>query len=389
MRWNVPASIVIMRILVSLSLLSPAAGALKASWQQANKLPPSSHPRSGPTAASDEGISYLFGGYAEPASDSMPPARDVVNDMLKYENGEWTQLQAPEKNDANQPSGRLCSASAIMDGELLMFGGTLLSASFPHTPYMLTPMRVLAGWDPQTAGTGGVILDDVWAFSLESQRWSKVPASMPGGPTSRHVACAVGDALVVHTFRCTDSVLVWDAQARALVEQKTSGVAPSSRGLHVAAAADDHTLVVFGGAAKDGSMCNDAFALDTRSWEWRPLATGGGGFLSRILGDSRPSPRAGACAATLPGAGRGIIVCCGAESTGTGLNPRADVWALTLDGDEGTWVQLLADDAPNAPPARNAATLTPMGSGELLLHGGWRPFVQTFGDSHILKVHSE
>ena len=103
----------------------------------------------------------------------------------------------------------------------------------------------------------------------------------------------------------------------------------------------------------------------------------------------RPQVLFETCAATLPGAGRGIIVCCGAESTGTGLNPRADVWALTLDGDEGTWVQLLADDAPNAPPARNAATLTPMGSGELLLHGGWRPFVQTFGDSHILKVHSE
>ena len=183
----------------------------------------------------------------------------------------------------------------------------------------------------------------------------------------------VGGTVVVHTFRCTDSVLVWDAARRALREQPTSGTPPSARGLHVAAAADESTLIVFGGAAKDGNMCNDAFALDTTSWEWRRLGDGGA---------ERPSPRAGACAAPLPGGG-GMIVCCGAESDGGGLVPRADVWALTVDGE---WTKLLDDDAPGAPGPRNAATLTPFGDGELLLQGGWRPFVSTYRDSHVLCV---
>ena len=65
------------------------------------------------------------------------------------------------------------------------------------------------------------------------------------------MAVNVGGTLVVHTFRSLDTVLVWDGAGQSLREQPTTGVAPSSRGLHVAAAADDHTLVVFGGAAKD------------------------------------------------------------------------------------------------------------------------------------------
>ena len=79
-----------------------------------------------------------------------------------------------------------------------------------------------------------------------------------------------------------------------------------------------------------------------------------------------------------------MIVCCGAEQDGEGLVPRADVWALTVDG---AWTKLLDDDAPGAPGPRNAATLTPFGGGaELLLQGGWRPFVSTYRDSHMLCV---
>ena len=33
-----------------------------------------------------------------------------------------------------------------------------------------------------------------------------------------------------------------------------------------------------------------------------------------------------------------------------------------------------------------ASTLTPFGDGELLLQGGWRPFVSTYRDSHVLCV---
>ena len=348
--------------------LASALPSLTASWKPLpsaerawlEKFPTSSPPRSGGTAAADaSGTTWLFGGYAEP--ENKP--RAVVNDLLRLDpdsGAEWQQLQEPldvnigdsGRVRTNRAGPRLASASAILGDEMLVFGG----------------------WDPQEAGTGGVILDDVWALDLKKQTWSRCEEPMPRGPTSRHVACNVGGTVVVHTFRCTDSVLVWDPARRALREQPTSGTPPSARGLHVAAAADESTLLVFGGAAKDGNMCNDAFALDTTSWEWRRLGDGGA---------ERPSPRAGACAAPLPGGG-GMVVCCGAESDGGGLVPRADVWALTVDG---TWTKLLDDDAPGAPGPRNAATLTPFGDGaELLLQGGWRPFVSTYRDSRVLCV---
>ena len=334
---------------------------LRASWRPAGALPGSVPPRSGPTASADAaGDVWLFGGYAETDDGA---ARAVVNDLHKHSEDGWETLLGDAEASADQPGPRLACASAILDGQLLLFGG----------------------WDPQEPGTGGVILDDVWSLDLATSKWKRFDAPMPQGPTSRHVAANVGGSVVVHTFRCSDSVLVWDPAAGKLREQPTSGSAPSSRGLHVAAAADDHTLLVFGGAAKDGAMCNDAFALDTRTWRWRQLARGP--FAPR------PSARAGACAAPLPGGG-GMVMCCGAETSqapGGGFVPRGDVWALVLDanGEGATWTKLLDDDAPDAPGPRNAATLTPCGEPgkkELLLHGGWRPFVSTYGDSHVLSI---
>ena len=335
-------------ITTRLATLLPCAAALSASWQP---VPGSvTPPRSGPTASTDGASTWLFGGYAEADGE-----RAVVNDLHRLDATAtgWTRLRE-SGDDADVPGPRLATASAVVDGEMLLFGG----------------------WDPQVPGTGGVILDDVWALDLASQKWTRCEAPMPGGPTSRHVAVNVGGTLVVHTFRCADAVLVWDAERRALREQPTTGTAPSSRGLHVGAAADERTLVVFGGAAKDGGIANDAFALDVKTWEWRTLGS---------ADQARPSARAGACAAPLPGGTAGIVVCCGAEASETGLVPRADAWALTLDG---VWSRLLDDDAPDAPGPRNAATLTPLGDGRLLLHGGWRPFVSTYGDSHVLTVEA-
>ena len=292
-----------------------------------------------------------------------------MNDLWKFSDGDWSLVQPGSgRDDGTRPGPRLVSACAILDGELLLFGG----------------------WDPQTAGTGGVILDDVWALDLSTLQWKKC-TDMPYGPTSRHVACAVGNRLLVHTFRCTESILVWSPSLRKLVEQPTSGTPPSSRGLHAAAAVGDHTLVVFGGAAKDGAMSNEAFALDTRTWEWRGLAAPSNGLANLFNRSRRPTPRAGACAASTED---GIIMCCGAESAvPIGLCPRGDCWKLTVpeDGGEATWEMLVAEsqeDAaaamPGAPGPRNAATLTPLPDGKLLLHGGWRPFKSTYGDSFAL-----
>ena len=159
--------------------LASALPSLTASWKPLpsaerawlEKFPTSSPPRSGATAAADaDGTTWLFGGYAEP--ENKP--RAVVNDLLRLDpdsGAEWQRLQEPldvnigdsGRVRTNRAGPRLASASAILGDEMLVFGG----------------------WDPQEAGTGGVILDDVWALDLKKHTWSRCAEPMPRGPTSR------------------------------------------------------------------------------------------------------------------------------------------------------------------------------------------------------------
>ena len=96
-----------------------------------------------------------------------------------------------------------------------------------------------------------------------------------------------------------------------------------------------------------------------------------------------------------------------------GLHGCSDTWLLELvesrknDGSSttttATWTQLGEDKSAQAPPGRNAATLTPLLSKSLviggendmnendesqyfLLSGGWYPFRTTYGDNFVLKV---
>ncbi|KAK7234634.1 diazepam binding inhibitor, acyl-CoA binding protein [Aureococcus anophagefferens] len=269
--------------------------ALRASWSPiTSKIQPS--PRSGAAAtATTDGSVYLFGGYEEDEAG----ARTVVDDLWRYDADGWTRVAT------GGPGPRLCSALAAVGGELFLFGG----------------------WDPETEGTGGSILDDVWAYDIAAGRWESC-APVPGGPASRHVCCALaGGDVLVHTHRSETSVLLFDAATREWREQATSGPAPSSRGLHVAAAVDAG-VVVFGGADKSGAMCADAFVLGVATWTWR------------ALGATGPAGRAGAAAAPL-----------------------------------------------DATSPRNALVLCPSGGG-FLVHGGWRPFVETYGDTLALDVSS-
>eukprot|EP00965_Chrysotila_dentata_P252091 6210481-Pleurochrysis_carterae.AAC.3 len=330
-------------------LCASAVTALQIEWRTPKTSLKPTPARSGHTAAADaEGNVFLFGGYAEYEDGS----RSVVNDLWCFSNSkkEWVLVQA-KSSDPAFPGQRLCSAAAIIGQEMLLFGG----------------------WDPEDAGTGGSILDDIWSFDLSSRKWSRLECKMPGGPTSRHVACTVNGQVVVHTFRCKSSVLRWDSSSRKLVEQPTYGPAPSSRGLHVGAACGSK-LVIFGGADKSGAMCSDAFALDTSSWEWTALQPKGIG----------PSPRAGACAASI--GETKMVVAYGAErSDAGGLDPRADVWTLDISSSPPEWLMVTAEgDAA----ARNAASLTTMSTApaELLLHGGWKPFVKTYDDTHRMLL---
>ena len=337
------------------ALMVAPAWSLKVTWRPAaGRGALVQPPRSGAVAvAAGEGRVLLFGGYAEDTSG----ARKVVNDLWAFDanSDEWTCLQSDRAAGHSVPQPRLVSAAALTSG-----GDSML---------------VFGGWDPQLPGTGGDILADVWSLKLATLEWTRCDP-MPVGPTSRHVAVTVNSKLIVHTFRSESSVLVFDERRQTLVEQPTSGPAPSARGLHAAAAVGDQ-LVVFGGAAQAGEMFNDLFSLDTISWRWERLRADGPG----------PTARAGACAAAV---GSTFILACGAERADDGLLPRSDVWSYDLE--TAGWERLINDNEGWLRP-RNAATLTTLRSGgasgtgsELLMQGGWAPFAETFNDGRILRV---
>ena len=351
--------------------------------------------RSGATACPDaqHGGIYLFGGYREEISseDNKTPKRFVTNDVWYFNatTSQWSCLQQPSsssdvKDKTNIPGPRLCSASAMIDHEYFLFGG----------------------WDPEQMGTGGQILDDIWALDTQTLHWRHV-GKLPDGPTSRHVAVALPNKhlILLHTHRCDDHVLLYDPKkggdgGGSIYKQPTSGTAPSSRGLHVATSLQNGKYVfVFGGADKSGAMVNDSFLLDTDTWKWHSISS------SSSEHKHMPSPRAGAVATSthsMPfifgGAERNVN-----PEAGGGLIPKGDVWGLHIDFDDnnnddesstmtGVWKCYVNEDASNAPPPRNAAILVNVDhtndkqESHFILANGWHPFVESFEDSHRLVI---
>jgi hypothetical protein len=329
------------------------------------------------------------------------------------EGGGWSPVRVGEGEDEGQqlPRPRLVSAAAVLGRHAYLVGG----------------------WDPGTPGTGGDILSSCHRLDLDrievdgdeasspspAPAWTRIP-DFPDGATSRHVAVTVevaeGDdagrtprkkkMIVVHNHRCDDHVWTLQEGDDEFRRQATSGTAPSSRGLHAAtAAAGGSKLVVFGGAARDGQMSNEAFVLDASTWTWSRV--GGGGDIAAPA----PCPRAAPCLA--PFDDDTVILYGGAEATPQGLRPLGDVWALDLAS--GNWQLLLPDGQSSSsssssgasgnsgppPPPRNAATLSCVASSprgapkdggprwrEYLLAGGWHPFVETRDDCYVLRVSS-
>ena len=143
---------------------------------------------------------------------------------------------------------------------------------------------------------------------------------------------------------------------------------PSSRGLNCAAALTNkkdntsNAMVIFGGAAKDGNMSNEAFVLDVNTWKWTKLDCDG----------DAPSPRAGACLCSLD---ENTVILFGGATPGDGaLVGLNDVWTLSVDMEsgKGTWKCLFdGEEEENVirAPGRNAATLTAIDAKKLLPKG--------------------
>ncbi|KAL7501708.1 hypothetical protein ACHAXN_007526 [Cyclotella atomus] len=400
-----------------INLLSPDLGITAP-----NRIDP---PRSGAVSFSTDKKLLTFGGYAEVASDAddAPPNRFVVNGLWEFApyqdaSSAWGWTKVDQQKNSYIPGPRLATAMAFLPSS--------------------SQSVLLGGWDPQVPGTGGIILDDVSVLDVNTLQWSKPTSvereskvlTIPGGPTSRHIAVPlqmsnqnneVEEAILLHNHRSEDHVLLLslsnndksankksDQVIGKWTRQPTSGDVPSSRGLHCAAQLNDSNsdtkhVVIFGGAAKDGNMSNEAFVLDINTWKWTKLSTTG----------DQPSPRAGACLCSLDEST--VILFGGAKKSETGLVGLNDVFALTINAKDGTgsWKCLIENtdvDESNVggscPPGRNAATLTKVHARSLipdsllmsstsnahqyfLLQGGWNPFRTTYNDAFILCISSE
>eukprot|EP00980_Cylindrotheca_fusiformis_P016393 scaffold4887_cov118-Cylindrotheca_fusiformis.AAC.3 len=355
-------------------------------------------PRSGHVAFDWKDEVYVFGGYAEEedgGSDGKP-TRYPTNDMWKFnpETVRWQQvhkadLHVEDCEECNEfakkiPQQRLAAAAACLDGSAYLFGG----------------------WDPQTPGTGGVILDSISEFSLNESddavgggwKGASLNHVTLGEMTSRHVAVTIDDdTILLHNHRCTDHVLLFqqpkETGKTSVQRQATTGTSPSPRGLHAASKFGENHLIVFGGAAQDQSMSNQVFALDLTTWTWKELSPS-------PSSSKLPSPRASPCLCPLD-ATSGIVFGGATPSEKGGLVGLNDLWLMSIDLENGTvqWDELPVD---NAPPGRNAATLTSISKIKIgdsvessddnsdlhyfLLSGGWYPFVTTHGDTFVLKV---
>ena len=379
----------LLKPLAILFLFAPLVSAWTAKWidlglDVGSSIDP---PRSGHVAFGLEGKIYVFGGYAE---DRDTAERYPTNDLWSFQPGDNPKWTLEKAASSTEPQPRLASTAITcqLDEET-------------------TAGLVLGGWDSQVAGTGGVILKDIQAFtSTNGGMWNELSVDLEE-PTSRLCALSLIDKessssmsskVLVHNHRCTDRVMLLDLEASKLTKQPVSGRVPSARGLHCCVQLPGTSKVVlFGGAAQSGTMSNEVFVLDTETWVWEDCDSGNA---------ASPSPRASPCFVALDD--KTCLMFGGARPDDeVGLHGCSDTWLLeleetkTMSGSTKTkakWTQLGEDQSAEAPPGRNAATLTPLpssfgldqeedeGSRYFLLSGGWYPFRTTHGDNFVLKV---
>jgi len=80
-----------------------------------------------------------------------------------------------------------------------------------------------------------------------------------------------------------------------------------------------------------------------------------------------------------------VCFCCREEG---GLQPLDDTFVLDTTANEWRWPE---EGSGSKPAVRNAGTMNlvgggPESAGQLLLHGGWKPFVVTWNDSWLLPL---
>ena len=311
-------------------------------WQPASRGPA----LTGHAAATSGGLVWSFGGL---------DAKGKASDALRTFDGlRWRTV---DTFGAFAPSARMY---------------TSLTASGPDT------LVLCGGWDPGPKGSGGAFHDDIWRLCTKTGRWSR-STCVASAPFSRHTAHAVtvegAPRVLIHTFRCDDHVLLYDAVADTLRRQPTTGHAPAGLSMQSGAVLGSR-VVLFGGSTRQRQMTSAVFVLDTETWEWQRHVPEGG-----------PSPRASSVLVARQGEPDEALLFGGADikeeySSSQSLNPKSDLWRLRLD--EGIqWSRL---DTDKSPSPRVASTIVSHGD-EYVLHGGWDPRIpETLQDTWTLRL---
>ena len=352
--------------LLLILLLVSVTTAWKAEWIKLNPLQRITPRRSGlvSVVGPRQQPPLIFGGYAEEGTAANNYKRYTVNDLWQWQNDKNTWSRIETTGDIPVP--RLVGAAAVL-------------------PPDYDKAYLMGGWNADALAASDMFLDTVHALDLATHTWKLLPVRVPDGPVSRHVAVPLPDqtTILVHTHRCTNFVYLWDGTR--FTKQPTTGAAPSPRGLHAACWVKKHGVVLFGGAAQDGTMSRQVFCLDTQTWTWNEI---------RVTTAAAPTSRAGPCLVAVDDAH--VMLYGGAQAMpGGGLKPHGDVWLLDLDNK--AWQCLLDTEDGTAPPPRNGAALLPMPSStnttsnvtQFMLVGGWAPFRETWDDCHVLQVSND
>lgn len=220
---------------------------------------------------------------------------DPVHDRLLMFGGNVAEVMCP--GFSREPSGELWAFELDCNNWRRIEADGAPPARVRHAVTVDTRRnRMLLFGGRQGTGAPYTMLDDVWAFDLEAETWSRIEAS--AGPTPR-------DDTILQYDAARDRVLLFggdtdtggllggrqgDLWALNLADETWVRLTPDAprppaRLLHASALLDDR-LLVFGGAQDFLNYLNDLWILDLTTDTWRQVSPGGGGAPRNRFGPS-------------------------------------------------------------------------------------------------------
>jgi len=220
---------------------------------------------------------------------------------------------------------------------------------------------------------GGTILDDLWAYDLDSDRWTRL-APEGQAPPARfgHEAVWVnGVGVVVFAGQAGPTTFygdlwAYDPDANRWRQLPGDGVAPIPRYGSCAALGPDGRLWISHGFTEDGTRFADTRAYDFTAGRWSDETPDGRAPVNRCLHGCWWS-------------GDGQFVLYAGQTTGVAA--LGDLWSLR---GAGTAAAAWTKEAGDLPPERNLYAFTRHGD-SIVVIGGGGPDRQFLGDAFTIN----